>query len=91
MILQWFAEMIYKLLTGLLSFINLPSFSEEGVNAFGDYIELIILNGISIAEFFIPSSLFKVGIPIVLAITAFKYGYYFVMFILKKIPMANIH
>lgn len=90
MILQWFAEMIYKIMTGLLGWINLPQMSDDFRKIF-DYIDLIVSNGTSIANFFIPHNIFTVGFPILIAIIGFKYGYYLVMWILKKIPMASIN
>lgn len=90
MILQWFAEMIYKVITGLLSWVNIPSLDESIITSITTFIDDVIGNGVAIFKLFIPSVLSRVGIPIVLIIVAFKYGYYFVMFILKKIPMASI-
>lgn len=91
MILQWFAEMFYKIFTTLLSWIHLPSLAndiKEGINSF---IDIIFGNAWVIFDMFIPHSIISVGIPIILAVSVFKYGYYFVMWIIKKIPMASIN
>lgn len=89
MIIQWFADMFYKIFTGLLNWINLPSLPSD-FYSIPDYVNLIIENGASILNFFLPSHVFKVCFPIFLAITGFKYGYYLVMWILKKIPAVGI-
>lgn len=90
MIIQWFADMIYKIFTGLLSWINMPSLDEQIKSAFTSYADMIYSAGNAIFKFFIPDVLVSVGLPIVLIIFTFKYGYYFVMWIVKKIPMAGI-
>lgn len=90
MIVQWFAEMFYKVITGMLGWINLPNLPGEIYESFGEFIAMIGNNGMALFYFFIPNVLSKVGIPLVLAIMSFKYGYYFVMFILKKIPGFSI-
>lgn len=90
MIIQWLAEMFYKIFTGLLSWINLPSLDPEIKSAAIEYIDMIVASGYALFNFFIPDILVKVGLPIILIVSAFKYGYYFVMWIIKKIPMAGI-
>lgn len=90
MIVQWFADMFYKVLTGLLGWINIPSMSDDILNSINEFVDMIVVNGTQFFVFFIPSSVRKVGIPLVLIIIAFKYGYYFIMWILKKIPMAGV-
>lgn len=90
MILQWFADMFYKLLTGLLSWIHLPAMSDDFRNVF-NYIDMIVSNGAAIVNFFIPHNIFTIGFPILIAIIGFKYGYYLVMWILKKIPAVGIN
>lgn len=90
MIIQWLAEMFYKIFTGLLSWINLPSLDPEIKSAVINYIDMIFGTGLVFFKFFIPDILVKVGLPVILIVSAFKYGYYFVMWIIKKIPMAGI-
>ena len=82
--------MIYKILTGLLNWINMPSLDEQIKSSFTEYVDMIYSSGYAIFKFFIPDVLINVGLPIVLVIFTFKYGYYFVMWIIKKIPMAGI-
>ena len=90
MIVQWFAQMMYKIVTSLLGWINLPHLPEDIDSSLVSFFTLIGDNAQFIFSYFIPGIVIKVGIPIVLIVTAFKYGYYFVMWILKKIPMIGI-
>lgn len=90
MIVQWFAEMFYKILTSLLNWINLPHLPDDVLSSINEMFALISEGGMAIFYFFVPNNIINVGIPILLIITAFKYGYFFVMWILKKIPMVGI-
>lgn len=90
MIIQWFAEMFYKVITSLLNWIHLPNIDSSVMNGVNEYVDVIFGSGISMFNFFVPQNVYKVCIPIVLVITAFKYGYFFVMWIIKKIPMASV-
>lgn len=90
MIVQWFAEMFYKILTSLLGWINLPHLPDDVINTINEYAALIFEGGFALFYFFVPHNIVTYGIPILLIITAFKYGYFFVMWILKKIPMVGI-
>lgn len=87
MIVQWFAEMIFKILTALLDFINLPTFD---FSVLVDYIIALFELGSNIVSFLVPDNVINVGIPILLSIISLKYGYLFIMWILHKIPMAGI-
>lgn len=91
MIVQWFADMFYKVLTALLGFINLPEMNTELVDSIFYHVDLIIENGFVLFKFFIPDYVIRVCFPAVGIILGFKYGYYFVMWILKKIPAVGIN
>lgn len=90
MIVQWFAEMFFKIITGLLNWVNLPHLDEEILNNLLYYLDTILGLGADMFCFFVPQNVYKVCFPIILLVTAFKYGYFFVMWILKKIPMAGV-
>lgn len=85
MILVRLAEMIYSLVTSVLSFINLPS-GDEVFDSLYQFTDLILSNGKSIFLFFVPEFCYQILIPIVLVIFVLKYMYYFVLWILNKIP-----
>lgn len=90
MIIQWFAEMFFKVITGLLNWVNLPHIDPAVINNLSDYLFTCVFVGFDMFTFFVPKNVYTVCIPIVLLVTAFKYGYFFVMWILKKIPMAGV-
>lgn len=90
MIVQWFADMFYKILTGLFSWINIPKFDPDILKSINSVISMILQNGGAIFDFFIPSAVTDIGIPLLLVIISFKYGYYFILWILKKIPAFGI-
>ncbi len=85
MILVKLAEIIFNLVTKLLSFINLPS-GDEVFDRLYEYTDMIISNGKAIFMYFVPEFLYKVLLPIVLVIFTLKYVYYFVLWIINKIP-----
>lgn len=91
MILQWFAESFYNIFTKLLGWLTLPKIDDNVVSSIEDYISLIVEYGESIFTFFVPSYIYKSALILLLAIVGFKYGYYLVMWILKKIPMVGIN
>lgn len=90
MIVQWFADMFYKVLTGLFGWINIPRFDDEIVNSINSVLDMIGENGWALFDFLIPSVVSDVGMPLLLIIISFKYGYYFILWILKKIPAFGI-
>ena len=89
MILQWLAELFYTLFDLLLGWIHISPLPDD-VNAIADYIGMIITNGGGIVAFFIPMSIVKVCIIIILSFMTIIDLYYIVMWILKKIPMAGV-
>lgn len=91
MIVQWFSDMFYKIMTGLLSWVNLPEFPSDVVESISGYMTMILQNGFSIYEFFVPSMVTHICIPILIGLSLFEYGYYIVMWVLKKIPAVGIH
>lgn len=90
MIIQWFAEMFFKVITGLLNWINLPGFPETLWDYLNDFLNIFVDGGLSIFFFFVPSEILSISVTMALITTSFKYGYFFVIWILKKIPLAGI-
>lgn len=78
------------ILQGLLSFINIPHIPDELMAHFDEYIDLIFGNASKLLTFIVPLGIIKYGIPLVLVIISVKYVYQFVMWIIKKIPMAGM-
>lgn len=90
MILQWLCDLLYNVWNAIFGWINIPSFEDGTVESVNDYVSYIIEMGASIMNFFIPIQTFSVLIGIVVAIIAFKYLYFLIMWIVKKIPMAGM-
>lgn len=90
MIIQWFAEMFFKIITSLLNWVNLPHLDSNVLDTLLYYLDSIVGSGISMFCFFVPQNIYRICFPLVMIVTAFKYGYFFVMWILKKIPMAGV-
>lgn len=90
MIIQWFAEMFFKIITSLLNWVNLPHLDSNVLDTLLYYLDRIVGSGISMFCFFVPQNIYRICFPLVMIVTAFKYGYFFVMWILKKIPMAGV-
>lgn len=91
MIVQWFSDMFYKIMTGLLSWVNLPHLPDNVLNYIEYYFALIMDNGLAILTFFMPMGFVKILIPLVILLSTFEYLYYIVMWVLKKIPAVGIH
>ena len=90
MILQWFADMFYKIMTSLLDWIELPGLSDDLVNVFDELFNFFLM-GAHLFNFFIPSSVYKVMLPIAVGLVGIKYAYFLIMWMLKKIPMAGVN
>lgn len=78
------------IIQGLLSFINIPHIPDELMVHFDEYIDLIFGNASHLLTFIVPVGIIRYGIPLVLVIISIKYVYQFVMWIIKKIPMAGM-
>ncbi len=88
MIIQWFAEMFYKIFTALLGWINLPHLPSNFYMIY-NYVDYVF-KGVGFFKLFVPSHIVRVGLPISIIIIGLKYLYQFIMWILKKIPAAGI-
>lgn len=89
MLLQWFAELFYKIIEILFSGLNVPSLPVS-INTLAQYINMIITNGAGLVAFFISPALLKSLFAVVTGIAVFEELYSLVMWMLKKIPMAGI-
>lgn len=90
MIIELILNVFMVVIKAVFSWINLPDFPSEitsGITSFFDF----LFNNISFLGFFIRPVTIKIVIPILLILINFERIYHFVLFILKKIPMFNIH
>lgn len=91
MIVQWFCDLFYLIFTTLLSWVNIPSLGEETISDVVNYIDLIVSDSLSFLFLLIPYTTAKVLITLSITMYVVIYGYYFVMWILKKVPAVGIH
>lgn len=88
-----FIETIFNafktLLQTLLGWINIPSAGEEFTNGIA-YFSTMLNTGKDLIDLFIPWSLVKFGLPLLIVVVNFEKVYNFIMWILRKIPMLGI-
>ncbi len=88
-----FIETIFNafktLLQTLLGWINIPGAGEEFNNGVS-YFTTMMETAQSLIDLFIPWSLVKFGLPLLVVVVNFERIYNFIMWILRKIPMLGI-
>lgn len=90
MIIESICNLFIKFFTGLLKVINIPQIPEDVLLQVNTTIDTIIERGAELLDLFIPFNIAKVLLLIVLAIEAAIEIYHFVMWVIRKIPMAGI-
>ena len=90
MIIQLILNLLKTLLFSVFSWINLPQFPEGLTNSLNSFIDLIFDNLNSLGFFIRPATIMIV-IPVLIILINFDKVYKLTMWILKKIPMLNIH
>ncbi len=90
MIIQLILNLLKTLLFSVFSWINLPQFPEELTNSLNSFIDLIFDN-LNLLGFFIRPATITIVIPVLIILINFDKVYKLTMWILKKIPMLNIH
>lgn len=89
MIVEKFANIFASIFFKLFSNLNIPKI--EALDDFNTFISDLLTNGKNWLLFFVPSATLKVALSITIAMILIKYGYYLVMWILRKIPVASIN
>ena len=89
MIFYHVAELFYTLITGLLNGISIPQFSSS-IFSYVNQFFTVLQNGAGLFAYFMPIDVIRICFPILLVIISSEYIYYFVMWILKKIPLVGI-
>ena len=90
MIISSILTLLKNLLFICFSWINLPQMPigiTSSINSFFD----LIFNNITLLGFFIRPITFQIAIPVLIIILNFDKVYKLSIWILKKIPMLNIH
>lgn len=90
MIIESICDLFIKFFTGLLKFINIPQIPADVLSQVNTTIDTIIQRGAELLDLFIPFNIAKVLLLIVLAIEAGVEVYHFVMWVIRKIPMAGM-
>ena len=90
MIIQLILNLLKTLLFSVFSWINLPQFPEGLTNSLNSFIDLIFDN-LNLLGFFIRPATITIVIPVLIILINFDKVYKLNMWILKKIPMLNIH
>lgn len=90
MIIQLILNLLKTLLFGVFSWINLPQFSEGLTNSLNSFIDLVFDN-LNLLGFFVRPTTILIAVPILIILINFDKVYKLTMWILKKIPMLNIH
>ena len=90
MIIEGLLNLIIKLFTGLLSFVNIPQIPENTINNVGNTLNTIIEKGAPLIDLVIPYDVAKGLLLIVIGIEVAIPVYHFAMWLLKKIPMLSI-
>lgn len=90
MIIQLILNLLKTLLFSVFCWINLPQFPEELTNSLNSFIDLIFDN-LNLLGFFIRPATITIVIPVLIILINFDKVYKLTMWILKKIPMLNIH
>ena len=90
MIIQLILNLLKTLLFSVFSWINLPQFPEGLINSLNSFIDLIFDN-LNLLGFFIRPVTITILIPVLIILINFDKVYKLTMWILKKIPMLNIH
>ena len=92
MILEGILNALKKVIFALFSWIDLPNMSDYG-SGFDDAFSLIgdmLESSQGIINLFLPWSIVKFGLPIVIVVMNFEHIYNFIMWVVKKIPMLGI-
>lgn len=89
MIVEKFANIFASIFFKLFANLDIPKI--KALDDFNAFVSDILKNGKNWLLFFVPSATIKVALTITIAMILIKYGYYLVMWILRKIPVASIN
>lgn len=90
MIIEALFNMIFKLFTSFLEPINIPDLPEDMKQQITSFVDTLITSAAPMIDLVMPYNVVKVLIPIVIVIEVAVEVYKLVMWIITKIPMANI-
>ena len=90
MLLEGLCWLVEKILNAILTVLDvLPDFPASFVEIVDEFFALIFDN-LFLLSFFVRLDTIKIAIPILIVVLNFERVYRFIMWILRKIPVANI-
>lgn len=90
MIIEALFNAIFKIFTTFLSPINIPDLPEDMKEQITSFVDTLITSAAPMIDLVMPYNIVKVLVPIVIVIELAVEVYKLVMWIITKIPMANI-
>ena len=90
MILESICNLFIKFFTSLLSFVNIPQIPADVMNNVNSTIDTIIEKGSQLIDLFIPYNIAKILLLIVITVEVVIILYHFIMWVIRKIPMAGM-
>lgn len=90
MIIETICDMFIKFFTGLLNFVNIPQIPDDVLSQVNTTINTIIERGSELLDLFIPYDFAKALLIVVISIEAGVEIYHFIIWVMRKIPMAGI-
>lgn len=90
MIVEALLNLVIRLFTALLSFVNIPKIPQETISNVQNTLNTIIEKGSALIDLLIPYNVAKGLLLIVIGIEVAIPIYYFVIWVFKKIPMLSI-
>lgn len=90
MIIEGILTLLFSVIKLAFSWLSLPGFPEDLLNSLYSFLDLIFDN-LTLLGFFIRPTTLTIVIPLLIILINFDKIYKFIMWILKKIPMLNIH
>lgn len=90
MIIEALFNAIFKIFTTFLGVINIPDLPEDMKEQITSFVDTLITSAAPMIDLVMPYNVVKILVPIVIVIELAVEVYKLVMWIITKIPMANI-
>lgn len=90
MIIEGLMNLICKLIMTLLSVINIPDISASDKQSLFDFVDTILTSANSLIDLFLPYTLAKTMLLIIIVIELAVDVYKIVMWVIRKIPVAGM-
>lgn len=90
MIIEKIFNIFWSFITAVLDFISIPDISSSDKQSLFDFIDTILISANSLIDVFLPYTLSKVLLFIVIAIELAVDVYKIVIWVIRKIPVAGM-